>query len=877
MSEPRICDVGGSGIIFPLFESEQTWPKPLRAVLYALAMIYLFLGVNIVADKFVSSIEVITSKQRRWYDKKSGRVITRLVWNSTVANLTLLALGSSAPEILLSIMECVGRGFRAGDLGPSTIVGSAAFNLFMIIAVCILSIPSPEVRRIKQQGVFVVTAIFSLLAYFWLVFIIELSSPSVIDIWEAVTTMVFLPILIVVSYIADVGRWPFGRRSSSPELWVEDLEQAAGRDHDTPAPHEPSPASPAGVPGCVNEEWAEPTVAAQSGGGAGVLAFDDDMWEVMVGCEQREVSIPVLRQRGSDGLVLCRCRTEGRSAAPGRDYVEREVDLEFQPGATQACVSVELLPKSVGEESRQFALILEDVRGGAVLKPPSSADLQKGVLIVTVLNEHDKMLDKRASLERLVDVQVIRGSMIDWYNEVVESIFSVGEEDEQPTTLDWFFHVVGSPWKLIFAVVVPPAGWMGGWLCFCCSLLSIGAVTSIVIDFAELFGCVTNIPDSITAITFVALGTSMPDLFASVSAARADEWADASIVNVTGSNSVNVFVGIGVPWTMSAIYWSYKPEGVFVVHGDDLAFSVVVFTIAALMALAVIRLRRVKFGGELGGPCGSKVLSALLMMMLWVYYIALSVWKVVTKTESFWTQVAAIFIGAVVLEHIMLLAGLGMWLCMPRADSVQQGRNVSPMPPLDEPPPLQGVAAANGAKHSPAPIVCGLVTLAADGVETAADATEPASPQPLPARAPPPPSQPQALMTEGVFDSATAAVPTVPTAEVLLASAVSFAAAALVVVAAKRLQRRARRRSDAGLIKPTVSEEAGRTPRSMLFHTRQMLADGGDAHSAAAVPASVVQMVGRSLSEWAGAHKADCMAVSSWGLAAACVANGPAL
>jgi solute carrier family 8 (sodium/calcium exchanger) len=45
------------------------------------------------------------------------------VWNPTVANLTLMALGSSAPEILLSIIEIMGSGFEAGALGPGTIVG----------------------------------------------------------------------------------------------------------------------------------------------------------------------------------------------------------------------------------------------------------------------------------------------------------------------------------------------------------------------------------------------------------------------------------------------------------------------------------------------------------------------------------------------------------------------------------------------------------------------------------------------------------------------------------------------------------------------------------------------------------------------------------
>jgi Ca2+/Na+ antiporter len=55
------------------------------------------------------------------------------VWNGTVANLTLMALGSSAPEILLAAVETCALTFQAGDLGPGTIVGSAAFNLLFVV------------------------------------------------------------------------------------------------------------------------------------------------------------------------------------------------------------------------------------------------------------------------------------------------------------------------------------------------------------------------------------------------------------------------------------------------------------------------------------------------------------------------------------------------------------------------------------------------------------------------------------------------------------------------------------------------------------------------------------------------------------------------
>ena len=73
-----------------------------------------------------------------------------------------------------------------------------------------------------------------------------------------------------------------------------------------------------------------------------------------------------------------------------------------------------------------------------------------------------------------------------------------------------------------------------------------------------LFSIFTGLQDPVTAITFVALGTSLPDLFASKQAACGDKYADNSIGNVTGSNSVNVFLGLGLPWLIAAAYWTSK-------------------------------------------------------------------------------------------------------------------------------------------------------------------------------------------------------------------------------------------------------------------------------------------------------------------------------
>lgn len=79
-------------------------------------------------------------------------------------------------------------------------------------------------------------------------------------------------------------------------------------------------------------------------------------------------------------------------------------------------------------------------------------------------------------------------------------------------------HFATIGWKLFFSII-PPPHYGGGWACFICALIMIGMITFIVGEFAGLFGCVLGIPPPITAITFVAFGTSLPDTFASMVAA----------------------------------------------------------------------------------------------------------------------------------------------------------------------------------------------------------------------------------------------------------------------------------------------------------------------------------------------------------------------
>ena len=115
--------------------------------------------------------------------------------------------------------------------------------------------------------------------------------------------------------------------------------------------------------------------------------------------------------------------------------------------------------------------------------------------------------------------------------------------------------IMNISFQLIFAFVPPPSIW-GGWLTFIVGLVFMGVLTALIGDLASIFGCLIGLKDAVTAITFVALGTSLPDLFASKTAATREKTADNAIGNVTGSNGVNVFLGIGLAWFVSSCYWT---------------------------------------------------------------------------------------------------------------------------------------------------------------------------------------------------------------------------------------------------------------------------------------------------------------------------------
>ncbi|XP_065446970.1 sodium/calcium exchanger 1 isoform X14 [Chrysemys picta bellii] len=870
------------GVILPIWEPQDPsfGDKIARATVYFVAMVYMFLGVSIIADRFMSSIEVITSQEREITIKKPNGETSKTtvrIWNETVSNLTLMALGSSAPEILLSVIEVCGHGFTAGDLGPSTIVGSAAFNMFIIIAICVYVVPDGEIRKIKHLRVFFVTAAWSIFAYTWLYLILSVISPGVVEVWESLLTFFFFPICVVFAWVAD-RRLLFykyvykkyragkqrgmiieheGDRPSSkadiemdgkvvnshvenfldgtlvleadekdqddeearrdmarilkelkqkhPDKEMEQLielanyqvlsqqqksrafyriqatrlmtgagnilkRHAADQARKAVSMHEVNCEVVENDPvskiyfeqntyqclencgtvaltivrrggdlthvvhvdfrtedGTANAgsdyEFTEGTVVFKPGETQKEIRvgiIDDDIFEedenflvhlsnVQVSTEALDegilkanhiatlaclgspstatvtifdddhagiftfeepvthvsesigtMEVKVLRTSGARGNVVVPYKTiEGSARGGGEDFEDTCGELEFQNDEIVKTISVKIIDDEEYEKNKTFYLEIGEPRlvemsekkGGFTIteeneeKQPLTSKEEEERRIAEmgrpVLGEHTKLeviIEESYEFKNTVDKLIKKTNLAlvvgtnSWREQFIEAItVSAGEDDDDdecgeeklPSCFDYVMHFLTVFWKVLFAFV-PPTDYWSGWACFVVSILMIGLLTAFIGDLASHFGCTIGLKDSVTAVVFVALGTSVPDTFASKVAATQDQYADASIGNVTGSNAVNVFLGIGVAWSIAAIYHAANGE-VFYVSPGTLAFSVTLFTIFAFISVGVLLYRRrPEIGGELGGPRTAKLLTTSLFVLLWLLYILFS-------------------------------------------------------------------------------------------------------------------------------------------------------------------------------------------------------------------------------------------------------------
>merc|ERR1719435_122721 len=388
----------------------------------------------------------------------------------------------------------------------------------------------------------------------------------------------------------------------------------------------------------------------------GIFSFEDSEAEIVESVGTYELKVQ--RISGARGKVAIPFNTEDGTAKDGSHYEAQEGEVVFENEETEKIISLAITdeesyernmimyvnigePRHIAEgkegEGIDYSILdnkdpedLTEEEKIALLGRPCLGANTRIQIRIKESKEFkgavDKMMQKANN-----SMMVGSSSWLDQFSEAFtvqaedEDEEDEGEEGEEkmPSCGDYIMHFLTLPWKLIFAFI-PPTAIYHGYPTFVISILFIGLNTAVIGDIAGPLGCFINLKDSVNAIAFVALGTSVPDTFASKTAAIEDETADASVGNVTGSNAVNVFLGIGIAWTMAAVYW--EAQGLtFDVPVGSLGFSVTIFCIEAGLAILILLLRRnPAVGGELGGPKIFKTISSSIFVFFWVFYVLIS-------------------------------------------------------------------------------------------------------------------------------------------------------------------------------------------------------------------------------------------------------------
>jgi len=561
----------------------------------------------------------------------------------------------------------------------------------VITAVCVVCIPAGETRTIKQLGVFLVTAFFSILAYIWLLLIVQFISPDIVELWEAAVTVVFLIILIILAFLADKYEWlapsskaltRLGGQLTKAEAAAALKAESVGKDA-TPeaikakleAMFEPikskayyrrqamkavgsqTTAKTTKVMPEEEEITAEQKKRMEEGmrtraaieesnaTSHGVIRWERSVVDVME--SGGAVTLIVERVGGHNGEVSVEYTTKNQRATAGKDYEAVSGKLTWADGDAKAQkIEIKIFDDDEFEKDEDFTVILSEVTGGAKFDENTDGSDESDICTVMIVNDDVAGAKLMSAIKLLsLDSDAMSVARGDWAEQLKDCLMPDGTGPKA-----WAMHILTFPWKFLFALV-PPAAMCGGWPCFVGALFGIGFQVILINDFASQLGCEVYIKKSTTAITLVALGTSLPDTFASMQAAKGDKYADNSIGNVTGSNSVNVFFGLGIPWLIAAIYWAaagatpafvarfgpggadplpyntwltVKDKGAFVVKAGDLGFSVIVFTIFAILTIAVILIRR-RFGGqELGGNKTWAYITGIGLTFFWFLYVTLA-------------------------------------------------------------------------------------------------------------------------------------------------------------------------------------------------------------------------------------------------------------
>eukprot|EP00095_Tigriopus_kingsejongensis_P008041 maker-scaffold201_size263271-snap-gene-1.23 protein:Tk08041 transcript:maker-scaffold201_size263271-snap-gene-1.23-mRNA-1 annotation:"sodium potassium calcium exchanger 3-like isoform x1" len=141
-------------------------------------------------------------------------------------------------------------------------------------------------------------------------------------------------------------------------------------------------------------------------------------------------------------------------------------------------------------------------------------------------------------------------------------------------------------------------------LSFLMCMVWIGVISYVLTWMITIIGFTLAIPDSVMGLSFLAVGTSVPEVISSLIVCRQGKGSMA-VSNSIGSNTFDILLCLGLPWLIKALYQGFAEgaEWFIQVKSEGLAYTVISLLLSLILLYVILLASRFVLSRTLGFVC----------------------------------------------------------------------------------------------------------------------------------------------------------------------------------------------------------------------------------------------------------------------------------
>jgi len=582
---------------------------------YIIGVLYMFLALAIVCDEFfVPALEEMSSERH-------------LNLSMDIAGATLMAAGGSAPELFTSLVGT----FSESAIGFGTIVGSAVFNVLFVIAMC--SFLSKTVLTLTWWPL-IRDSVYYVISLVVLGVFVGYVSPGEVKWWEALILFaMYFGYVILMKYNRQLYKVLTGKAYVD----ADNSEESPMEEEDSLTQNFIEPKTKASNQEPNRSNYTRGRWPGTFRAGIIKLLREPECWKATAG-------LGIVAQIAGDVDATFKQIDKNNSGSIDKDELKmvfKELGNEMTPDQFEEAFKdldtnqdgkisekefTEYYIRSQGklEFKVQEAFNNFDTNNSGTIDRSELKDLLTTLEPATTEEDIDNALEQ---LHHSGQEEIAFEDFSEWYTssilfeKKVESVksdmngaFDHLKPPKEGTCFQYLIYIVYLPLLATLTFTVPDVrkpGW-GNWcyLAFFVSIVWIGMYSFLMVEWATVIGNTAGIPDVVMGLTFLAAGTSVPDLISSVIVARRGE-GDMAVSSSLGSNIFDILVGLPVPWL---IYAALRSQPV-AVGADGVGVSIFI-----LMGMVVAVILSIHFcGWKLSKKVGGS------MLVLYGFFLAQAV------------------------------------------------------------------------------------------------------------------------------------------------------------------------------------------------------------------------------------------------------------